>query len=191
MPERFRTIPAGAIKVELPNVVQRRDYTCGPAAMLAVAAYYGVGPEDEDDVEAAMGIGVDGSDPPHLVAVARRWGLRVEEHVGMTTAALRAALDRRRPVVMMLQAWGWPRPRSYRARWRHGHWVVAIGHDRGGVYLEDPSLHAARGWLSDDDLDERWHDWGVDRARVHRYGLVVWRPGRVRSAYARRARRLE
>ncbi|MBK9033163.1 MAG: C39 family peptidase [Myxococcales bacterium] len=190
MPDRFRTIPAGAIKIDLPNVAQRRGYTCGPAAMLAVAAYFGVGPGDEDDVAAAMTIGRDGSDPPHLRKVARRWGLRVEEHVGMTTAALRATLDRGRPVVMMVQAWAWPAPRSYRARWRHGHWVVAIGHDRGGVYVEDPALHAARGWLSDDDLDDRWHDWGPGKTRVHRYGLALWRPGVTRSAYARRARLL-
>jgi ABC-type bacteriocin/lantibiotic exporter with double-glycine peptidase domain len=174
--------------VDLPNMVQAEEHTCGPAAVLAICAYYGVGPASEAEVERDLGTTVDGTDPDQIVACVRRYGLEVQEHRPMTTEALIACLDRRRPVVMMLQAWAEPAPRSYRDRWDHGHWVVAIGYDRRGVYLEDPALAIARGFLDYAALDDRWHDIeGEARHRVERYGVAIWRP-RAGSAYARAAR---
>ena len=84
----------------------------------------------------------------------------------MTDAALRRTLDLRRPVILMIQAWG------------EGHWVVAIGHDRARIYFEDPILHASRGYLTWRELESRWHDVGFDGRRVRRYGVSLWRPGR-------------
>jgi len=186
---RHRRIPPGAIRIDLPNTTQLRDYTCGPAALLAVCAYYGVGPGDEAACERELGIASSGTDPEHITRAARRWGLTIQEHVPMTDAQLRDCLRRRRPVVMMLQAWGGER--SYRRTWKHGHWVVAIGYDREGIYVEDPLLHASRGFLSYAELDERWHDWGPRKERIERYGVALWRPGVRRSRYANRARSVE
>ena len=184
-----RRIPPGAIRIDLPNTTQLEGYTCGPSALLAVCAYFGVGPDEEWEIEADMGIGRAGTDPAHLVTTARRYGLRVAEHRGMTDAQLRACLDRRRPVILMLQAWAEPPPRSYRDRWRDGHWVVAIGHDRAGLYVEDPAIHAARGFLTWRELDARWHDIeGPRRVHVERYGAAMWRPGARGSAYQHLAR---
>lgn len=186
---RPRRIPPGAIMVDLPAVSQLEDYTCGPAALLAVCAYYGVGPATEAELERVMGIDRTGSDPEHLTRVARRFGLQVDEYPrDMTAAALQACLRKRRPVVMMLQAWATPRPRSYRRVWRHGHWVVAIGFDDDGVYFEDPALDGARGFLTWAELDERWHDVGPGRTRVPRYGVALWKRG-YRSVGVLRARR--
>jgi predicted double-glycine peptidase len=109
----------------------------------------------------------------------------------MSDAALRRELDRRRPVLMMLQAWsGRARPR-YRDTWRDGHWVVAIGHDRAGVYFADPALHTSRGFLSWRELDERWHDVGYRGVHVERYGAAIWKPGVRRSRHATRVRRIQ
>lgn len=172
-----RRIPRGAIATPLPLVIQRADHTCGAAALLAVCRYFDVGATTEADVVAAMRFGVEGSDPAHLVRAIRRFGLRWEEHRGMTDAALRACLDRGRPVILMLQAWG-DRARYrhyYRDHWRDGHWVVAIGYDAEGLYVEDPLLAGARGFVSYAALADRWHDVeGPTRRRVHRYGVAVW-----------------
>jgi predicted double-glycine peptidase len=175
---RGRAIPDGAITVPVPDVRQRTGYTCGPAALLAVCAHYGVGPGDEARIAADMRIRRAGSDPAHLVAAARRYGLSTREHRGMTDAGLRRCLRRRRPVIVMLQAWAEPPPRRYRDHWRSGHWVVAIGFDDAGVYLEDPVLAGVRGFLGWRALDDRWHDVeGPRRIHVPRYGLEAWRAG--------------
>ena len=175
-----RTIPRGAIKIDLPSLPQQRGHTCGPAALLSIAAHFGVTGELEweHELAAAAGIGPAGADPHQLTVPARaRFGLEVEEHVPMSDAVLRACLDRRRPVLMMLQAWNdAPQPR-YRRDWAHGHWVVAIGHDRAGTYFADPYLHASRGFLAWGELDERWHDVGDRGVHVQRYGAAIWKPG--------------
>lgn len=166
------------ITVDLPSVSQQQDYTCGAAALLAIGRYYGVGPASEREVVRDMRFGTDGSDPAHLVRALRRYRLAHIERRGMSDAELRAWLDARRPVVLMLQAWGGRA--SYRGHWADGHWVVAIGHDRRGVYLADPMIEGARGCVSWRELAERWHDVeGRARHHVERFGLVVWGP-RVR-----------
>ncbi|MBS1117898.1 MAG: hypothetical protein H6Q90_126 [Deltaproteobacteria bacterium] len=167
-------IPPDSIKIDLPNTVQREPYTCGPAALLAIFAYYGVGPEDEAALVAELGIDEAGSDPAHLVRAAERHGLHCEEWRPMTIAQLRTCLDARRPVLLMLQAWGDPVPASY-AGWSDGHWVVAIGYDAGSVYFEDPWLDRSRGYLTDDELEQRWHDVeGPANTPTEHYGVALW-----------------
>lgn len=176
MARGYQRIPPGAIKIALPSVRQGEDWTCGAAALLAICAFYGVGPEWEHEIARAMRLSRAGSDPVQLVRVARAYGLETEEVRGMTDAQLRRCLDARRPVVLMLQAWG--SRRGYRDHWRSGHWVIAIGHTRAGVVFEDPWLHRSRGFLGWRELAERWHDVeGRDDAQVERYGLAIWRPG--------------
>jgi predicted double-glycine peptidase len=163
--------------IELPNTVQATDYTCGAAALLSVGSYYGAGPATEAEVVRDMDFGEDGSDPAHLVGAARRYGLHVCEYRAMTDRQLARCLDRDRPVILMLQAWPDKQPLTgFRDVWDSGHWVVAIDHDARGVYFADPSLEGARGFLSYEDLDERWHDIeGVEERRTVRYGVAMWR----------------
>jgi len=180
-----RRIPRGAVRVEVPCLVQREDYTCGAAAVLAVSRYFGVGPRTERAVVRDMGFGMDGSDPAHLVRALRRYRLKPVERRGMNEHELRAAIDRGQPVIVMLQAWG-TRTR-YRGHWRDGHWVVVIGCDARGIYLEDPMIDGARGFLTWAALADRWHDIeGKTRRRSPRYGLIV-AGGRVRGAQRVRA----
>ena len=170
-------------------MTQQTDATCGAAALQAICGYYGVGPEEERRF--AKDLGMDprtGSHPHQLARAARRYGLSVEEHQPMPAAALRRALDRRRPVLMMLQAWA-DHSGDYASDWKHGHWVVAIGYDRRGVYFEDPVLELVRGYLGHAELDARWHDVGPRGVRLERYGMVLWKPGR-RAEHLRRARRI-
>ena len=186
-----RPIPRGAIKIDLPNTTQVEDWTCGPSALLAICAYYGVGPAWEADVARDMRATTDGTDPVQIMRAARRYGLRVEEFRGMTTAQLVACVKRARPVIVMLQAWAGGAP-NYAKRWSDGHWVVAIGFDRDGVYFEDPSLHASRGFLTYRELDVRWHDVeGKDNHHVERYGAAIWKPSVRGSAFARQAVAIE
>ncbi len=74
--------------------------------------------------------------------------------------------------------------------WGEGHWVVAIGYDRAGMYFEDPSLAAIRGFLPYAGLEERWHDTGPRNRRMEHYGLAVWKSRMLRPAYLMRARRI-
>ncbi len=192
---RYHRFERGSIKCAIPDTTQQTGYSCGPSALQAVCHYYGVGKEDEWEYIEDSKTSSSGADPDQLVMAARRYGLTVKECQPMTVAELQAALRRHRPVLLMIQAWGENKGnrgyrRSYKGKWGDGHWVVAIGFDRTGVLFEDPSLQAIRGFLSYDELEERWHDVGPRRTKIDHYGMILWKPGAKRSAYERRAERI-
>lgn len=195
MVPEYHAIPRGAIRVPVPDTTQQTDFTCGASALQAVCRYYGVGPEDEDQFRKDMKMSRSGSDPEHIIRGAKKYGLQVKWFHRMTIGTLKRYLGQRKPVVMMLQAWGRHRNgrkrRTYKGIWNDGHWVVAIGYDKEGVFFEDPSLQAIRGYLSFSELDERWHDIGPGNGHMEHYGVVIWKPGIPASGYAKRAQRIE
>jgi predicted double-glycine peptidase len=180
----------------VPNTFQQTDYTCGPASLLAVCEYFGVGPRTEREIKADMGTPPTGADPGHIMQALVKYGLEFKPFYPMSIRQLKASVDRRRPVILMLQAWGettqgkW-RP-TYQWIWRDGHWVVAIGYDANGVFFEDPSIRTARGFIAFDELKERWHDWGARYEHMYYYGICVWkakRPRRQRKGRIEHVRR--
>ncbi len=194
MPADYHAIPPRAIRIPVPDTTQQTDYTCGASALQAVCKYYGVGPDEEYEFAKDMGMPRTGSDPEHIIRAVEKYGLRYQEFYDMSRGQLRVCLSRRIPVILMLQAWGEtesgsPR-RGYKTIWEDGHWVVAIGYDRQGVFFEDPSSQAIRGFLSFRELDDRWHDWGPEYEHIDHYGIAVWKPGAQPSAYETRARRI-
>jgi predicted double-glycine peptidase len=194
MPSDYHDIPPRAIRIPVPDTTQQTDYTCGASALQAVCKYYGVGPDEEPEFAEDMGMPRTGSDPEHIVRAVEKYRLRYQEFYPMSRRQLKACLDQRRPVILMLQAWGTTeneRPRrSYRTIWEDGHWVVAIGYDGRGVFFEDPSMQAVRGFLSYRELDIRWHDYGPTYEHMDHYGIAVWKPGARRSVYETEARRI-
>ncbi|MFN0251103.1 MAG: C39 family peptidase [Kofleriaceae bacterium] len=187
----YRRIPKKAIKIDLPNATQVTDYTCGASALQSICAYFGVGPEDEGDFETEMGMPKTGADPIHITTAAKRYGLEVRELRPMTARTLEKYLDKRRPVILMLQAWS-GRAQSYAHAWDEGHYVVAIGYDDDVFYVEDPSLHGSRGFLRRDELDARWHDIeGDDNHHTDRLGIAIWKNKPTKLGYHRAARHVD
>ena len=174
--------------------MQETGYSCGPAALRSICAYYGCGPGSEAEIILDMGFeppaaAENGSDPAHLLRAASRYGLHAREYRPMTARQLARCLDRGRPVLMMLQAWPDAPPVTFANVWDSGHWVVAIGHDARGVYFEDPSLKDARGFLTHAALDERWHDIeGPAAHHVQRYGVELWRQRVASTQHVSRVR---
>lgn len=208
-----RSIPRGAIKIPLPDTEQCTGYTCGPSCVQAVCTYYGVGTSDETEYTRIMHVRSSvGAHPHNVIAALRYYGLRWRERWPMSLDKLRGYLDRRIPVLLMIQAW--PSPRKlhsarfrrgggYASEWNEGHWVVAIGHDRRYIYLEDPSLVGSRGYLADDELLRRWHDVGPGwrpksrgqarryQRHMQQYGIAVWRPRGLVPKYTARAAHID
>jgi len=199
MPRHYRPVPPGALRIQVPDTTQQTDYSCGASCLQAIAKYFGVGPDDE--WQFVEDIGLDhriGSHPDQIARTAARYGLSSRSYLPMTLDQLRAELDRRHPVMLMIQAWGRQRigtrmrpRREYRHRWADGHWVVAIGYDREAVYFEDPSLQAVRGYLRNDELEERWHDTARHGRHMEHYGLAIWHRRVRRSVYETRAERIQ
>ena len=192
MSARYKAIPEGAIKVPLPDTRQGEDYSCGASAPQAISGYFGVGPEEEEDYVRDLKMDTKvGSHPFQIIRAAKKYGLRVSEKERMTVNEVKAYLDRGKPVMLMIQAWRDSETEvTYVGEWREGHWVVAIGYDRAGLYFEDPSLAAIRGFIPFVELEERWHDTGPKNRRMEHYGLAIWKPRMLRPGYLMRARKI-
>jgi predicted double-glycine peptidase len=186
-------IPRNAIMVPVPDVTQQTEYSCGAASLEAICKYYGVGAEDEWEFVRDLKMDTRvGSHPFQIIALAKKYGLSVREYERMSFAQLKRELGWKHPVMISIQAYAKDdKPKSAQKRWRkdytpvwtNGHWVVAIGFDRTGVYFEDPAIEAKRGWLPYEELKCRWHDTGPHGIHLPHFGLAVWRAGRKGSAY--------
>ena len=89
-----RGVPGGAVKVDVPGVQQRDDYSCGAAALMAVCSYFGVGPDDLEEYKKKLGTNEEnGTNVYHIRNMARGLGLEADIHHGMTLDELRKRLD--------------------------------------------------------------------------------------------------
>ncbi|MFT3881973.1 MAG: C39 family peptidase [Gemmatales bacterium] len=199
MPRHYRPIPHNAIRIEVPDTTQQTDYSCGASSLQAIAKYFGVGPDDEPQFVKDTGMNhAVGAHPDEIEAAAHHYGLSCLIYEPMNLVQLRAELRQGHPVMVMIQAWGEvgkgskARPRKdYANCWTEGHWVVAIGYDKEAVFFEDPSLQAVRGYLLNDEFDQRWHDTARHNRHVEHLGMAIWLPGCRRSVYATRAQRIQ
>lgn len=192
-----RSIPGGAIKIALPEVQQPDDYSCGAACLMAVCAYFGVGPEDLEDLKNSLKTNrYSGTYYGRIVKKASRLGLHVHLYQGgMSLGDLKAALTDGKPVILSIQAYA-QRAATYAntASNSDGHYVVAIGFDDSDtIYFMDPSLTGRIGFLTWKELDHRWHENEGNRRKPEIYShlAIVLSGGRRRPAYHALARHID
>jgi predicted double-glycine peptidase len=161
-PAAIASLPVNLVQV--PVVTQRNDFSCGPAATLALLRYWR--PQDYAGIdESALYAPLEttharGTEPEPIAALFRRNGLKAEyRHGDVTVADLERAVDGREPPIVDLQAWT-DHNAPYRETWDAGHYVLMVGYDSERLYFADPSTMSPHGYvfLPRDELDERWHD---------------------------------
>jgi predicted double-glycine peptidase len=160
--------------VGIPDVMQVNEYSCGPAAVQAILSYYGVWGYQADFAK-ELGTSPDqGTHPVKMTAYLKKWGLDAKLVKGLKPADLRRYVDQGVPVIVDFQAWGVPAGKDYKNEWEDGHYTIVLGYDRTGFFMEDPSLLGTIGYLSEKELNRRWHDYEVEGGkRVDNYGLAI------------------
>jgi predicted double-glycine peptidase len=171
--------------VQVPVVTQRADFSCGPAATLALLRYWR--PEAFASVEESAlyapleTTNARGTEPEPIAQLFRSQGLEAHyRHGNVTVADLERAVDAGEPPIVDLQAWT-DHPIPYRETWDAGHYVVMVGYDEERLYFADPSTMTPHGYvfLPRVELDERWHDLaGLSDDRVERMAIFVRGPVR-------------
>ena len=175
--------------VQVPVVTQRADFSCGPAATLALLRFWrpdAFATVEESALYAPLETtDARGTEPEPIAELFRSQGLEANYRYGnVTVADLERAVDAGEPPIVDLQAWT-DHPIPYRETWDAGHYVVMVGYDDERLYFADPSTMTPHGYvfLPRVELDERWHDLaGMSDARVERMAIFVRGP--VRRALA-------
>jgi predicted double-glycine peptidase len=171
--------------VQVPVVTQRADFSCGPAATLALLRFWrpdAFATVEESALYAPLETtDARGTEPEPIAELFRSNGLEADYRYGnVTVADLERAVDAGEPPIVDLQAWT-DHPIPYRETWDAGHYVVMVGYDDERLYFADPSTMTPHGYvfLPRVELEERWHDLaGLTDDRVERMAIFVRGPVR-------------
>lgn len=168
----IKKIKPNAIKVILPEVQQKTHFSCGAAVVHSVCAYWGLGLDSHYDYFPYLETDeAYGTLPDKIVNYLKQVGLNCDMRYNMTIRDLCLELDKGRPVIVAVQAWG--NTKMYN-KFGNGHYLVAIGYDKQSIFFEDPWLNCTRGYISKKDFLKRWHDMDF-KSKIHeRMGISVW-----------------
>lgn len=148
------------ILLQVPDVRQSTNYSCGVACFQAVIRYWGGEDLREDQLIKYLNITSEGADPEDLIQGAEKKGFQAEIRENLTLDDLKKSIEQGVPVIIGAQAW-----KEKNKFWEtddSGHYMVVIGIDNKNVYLEDPSILGSRGYISHEEFIVRWHDQSRD-----------------------------
>lgn len=184
-------IPKDAIKVALPKVRQETNYSCGPAALKAIAKYFQVGTDEEKDyIKLCKATKQQGASPDNIAKAGIKLGLNAKIKEGMTLKDIANYLKKGIPVICSMQAWGSGGEVYEKAE--SGHYVVAIGFDENKIYFEDPTIdHPDRGYLSYAEFNNRWHDVEIGGKHVVHLGIALWKKNPLPDKKRSRAKKIK
>lgn len=168
-----KVIKDNAIKVFLPLIRQRNNYTCGVAALQSVLMYFNINIDQQKELMKQLDADKTvGTEPENIVKFAKKQKLIVKEYHKMSLENVKMHLDKKHPIICLIQAWG--EEESY-LKGYSGHYVVAVGYDKENFYFVDPAMEGIMGYLPYEEFERRWYF--SDKTEVlHQYGIVIWKP---------------
>jgi len=157
--------------LEFPELRQTYGYDCGAKSIQAVLAFYGKDVR-EDKIIKYTGTNKKGTSIKGIIKTAEKHGLKCKAEQ-MEIKDLKKYINKKIPVIVVLQAWTNKKKVDWINDWIDGHFVVAIGYDSKHIYFEDPSS-VLRTYLSYAEFKKRWHDVDTDGKKYFNYGIIVY-----------------
>jgi len=165
--------------IRVPLVRQSKNFTCGVASLESVLGYYHQSVPEGKLAERLKTTEAVGTRYWNMVRFARNHGYKVRKVLDMALEDLEKWIDRRRPVIVIIQAWADP-PVDYPHDWNDGHYVVAVGYDDENLYFMDPSTLGHYTFIPREEFLTRWHDRDDTTGEVlNHFGLVLEKDGNV------------
>jgi ABC-type bacteriocin/lantibiotic exporter with double-glycine peptidase domain len=164
--------------LDFPELRQTYNFDCGVTCLQQVFCYYGIEVRESiilDDLKPyESNIAETGIKLSSVKVIAGKYGLGAEIRVGMNPGDLISLIDKRTPVIVLLQAWRDENsPENWAEDYLDGHFVVAIGCTKNKIIFEDPSSFN-RTFLDFNELSERWHDIADDnKSHVIGAGVII------------------
>lgn len=150
---------------------QETPWTCGPAALRAVLAHYGVGATEPEVAVAARNMPIIGTRPQGLVRAAGEFGCDAQVTRLADVDAMRPALAAGIPLIVLVD--------SFTRPGRQSHYVVVSKMDRATVTMMDPNTPGNWRTLTRAEFDGRW--WNREPGSrgpeyVRRTAVIVFPP---------------
>jgi len=158
--------------LNFPEGRQFYNYDCGANAMQSVLHYYGIEVREDKIVKIAKTTKQYWTSIKAMEKVAHTYNLKTTaKH--MTITEVKKYIDKKIPVILLLQAWSEKKNTDWKNNRVDGHYVIAIWYGINKIYFEDPySIY--RAYLSFKELRDRRHDREQDGVEYHQYGIAVY-----------------
>jgi len=153
-----------------PRLRQAYDYDCGATVAEAVLIYYGLNIMEGILMRVAKTTKL-GTPPKGIMKTIKKYGLKYKAG-RFTIEEVKRNIDKKIPVILLLQAWTDKKKVNWEKNWSDGHYVVAIGYDKNKIYFEDP-YSILRTYLTYNELEKRWHDKSKGKKYFH-FGIAVY-----------------
>jgi HK97 family phage portal protein len=125
--------------LEVPDIRQEDQYSCGACAAMSVGRYFGVGPKSLESWKAALGTTLQLSTHPQAIAkFLGELGLHVEMKERMSVDDLQQYTRLGWPVICCVQDYG--NRREPGAAFAYGHYLTVVGVGFGRVFCQDASI---------------------------------------------------
>jgi predicted double-glycine peptidase len=159
--------------LDFPNTRQSYEYSCGPAAVQSIMAYYGEDFRESELISLMKTAKDEGTYIKDIVKFLHFQGFSTKLKQKMTVDELCSYIDKKIPVIVLIQAWGSESDfkKHYRDCWNDGHFVVVIGYTDQDILISDPALFSV-GYIPISDFSDRWHD--MDEVETYQLGIAVY-----------------
>lgn len=163
--------------IRVPMARQDTDYTCGVTALQSILGYYGLDTRLDVLAAAVKPDPENGTSYLNIANYAKSQGFEVTIRTNMTLDELKGYIDKRLPVLLVIQAWT-DSSAGYAANEdEDGHYVVAIGYDDKNFYFMDPSTLGHYTYIPTAEFVSRWHDYDSHENRyLNQFGMIMTKP---------------
>lgn len=160
--------------MKLLNFPERRqiyNYDCWASATQSVLNYYGIDIR-EDTIMKIAWTNKEWTSIGWIEKVLHTYWLKVDIEC-MTPAKIKKYIDKKIPVMVVLQARTEKKHVDRKNDWIDGHYVVVIWYDKDKFYFEDPSS-IFRTYLFSKEFKERRHDVDTNGKEYVNYWLAIY-----------------
>ncbi|MEK6823917.1 MAG: cysteine peptidase family C39 domain-containing protein [Nanoarchaeota archaeon] len=158
--------------LDFPELCQTYEYDCGATALEAVFIYYGIEIKEGLIINQAKTSKSRGTSVKHIEITAKKYGFKVDSKE-IDIPDIKKYIDKKIPVILLLQAWKGRKNLDWKKDWDDGHYVVAIGYDKEKIYFEDPYTFE-RTFLKFEELKKRWHGGFAKGKKYINHGIAIF-----------------
>lgn len=159
--------------IDIPDVRQHSDFTCGPAALEAILTYYGFPYREKRLAKMLHTTRKHGTNPMQIALLcAEQFGLAIHIYEPMTFMEIRTYIKSGIPILVVYQSGIISKPLE---EWNSGHYAIIIGIDGDKLILEDPAIFG-RVRISMAEFAQRWHDIDANGRVYNHFAIVIFPP---------------
>lgn len=150
------------VYLKVPYFKQDTDYSCGPACLQMVFAYYHKRASEVSLIQQLRTNGKIGTTPGWMISIVRKYGFYAYVSNDSSFEEIRYFLDIGKPVVVYFVE-----PVTH-----DDHYAVVVGMENGNIILNDP-MNGKQYTITKKSFDRCWHGEKKYQKNLRRWILVI------------------